>query len=827
MRTLTTEQLNNNIRSFRLKRGYMVTFAVGTAGWGYSRCFIADEADMEFDKLPAVLDGKISSYRIFEWQSVKKNGLSGEFSADINKALNSSWTFTWGVGEDRRSAGHECVPHKIHKDWPGVAELGSVPFSAHMKTDNEPANNSDDKPATVSEVLAYWQDAMRTGMRLCSPSAHDGGYGWLGEFMAEIDKRGWRCDIVDIHCYWPTSSFTSNSLLNTYNNYKRPIWISELLWGASWNGNGIFSAVSDPNDCSDYNQTKNLEGARPILQRLNSLDYIERYAWWNGEKPASKLYHDGKLTKLGEYYKIMDAGIGYRRSREFIPVVVINKPDVSDVTINEGTATITWTDSNGDMVDGIRIMGRSSTSDWVQLASVNAKDKTGNGNQTYSETVTLSDNSINTFRVINDFDGKEFSSSTISVLNESGWISGIPINVSDYYYFIYSSEASTDLCWTLGWNGNSTDISYQSPKAYGTTLEQAWQLEKNADGYALRNLAAYDYVMCSPNAWNFTTNNTDYHAGAEKACYLPEYHDGYWTIRNMGHSNCYVGLWDNDKQFAVGERLAANRDNTTSADHVKIFAISKLAFNEKYLSTTSRADYLLQNPVFTWGTVDDGGYGTNTHPTGWNFKKTTEGWNDHNVKSEMVAGKSIYRFNSWAGTFTYAELSQSVCGLPNGLYRLTADLATTENTSPYDSRTAIYGAPTDNEYIGRSYNIQGYGVSDFRTYEVYLQVDDNNMTIGVRSDGTWFKVANFSLFYLGASSTPQQLREVVRGRSLQKNFFSPSGDVNMDLHTSVADLTALIDILGGGQSDAGTADQNGDKKADINDVKSLLNTLFK
>ena len=33
MKTLTTATLNNQIRSFKLKRGYMVTFAIGTGGW--------------------------------------------------------------------------------------------------------------------------------------------------------------------------------------------------------------------------------------------------------------------------------------------------------------------------------------------------------------------------------------------------------------------------------------------------------------------------------------------------------------------------------------------------------------------------------------------------------------------------------------------------------------------------------------------------------------------------------------------------------------------------------------------------------------------------
>ena len=61
MNTLTAAKLNNKIRSFKLKRGYMVTFSTQSSGRGYSRCFIAADKDLEISELPPVLDQKISS----------------------------------------------------------------------------------------------------------------------------------------------------------------------------------------------------------------------------------------------------------------------------------------------------------------------------------------------------------------------------------------------------------------------------------------------------------------------------------------------------------------------------------------------------------------------------------------------------------------------------------------------------------------------------------------------------------------------------------------------------------------------------------------------
>ena len=67
MNTLSAAKLKKRIRSFRLKRGYMVTFSIQDAGRGYSRCFIAADADLVFNTLPKLLDKRICSYRVFRW----------------------------------------------------------------------------------------------------------------------------------------------------------------------------------------------------------------------------------------------------------------------------------------------------------------------------------------------------------------------------------------------------------------------------------------------------------------------------------------------------------------------------------------------------------------------------------------------------------------------------------------------------------------------------------------------------------------------------------------------------------------------------------------
>lgn len=47
--------MDNKIRSFKLKKGYMATMAITTDGTGYSRVFIADDKDLEVSILPDFL----------------------------------------------------------------------------------------------------------------------------------------------------------------------------------------------------------------------------------------------------------------------------------------------------------------------------------------------------------------------------------------------------------------------------------------------------------------------------------------------------------------------------------------------------------------------------------------------------------------------------------------------------------------------------------------------------------------------------------------------------------------------------------------------------
>ncbi|GAB1414671.1 hypothetical protein MASR2M117_00770 [Paludibacter sp.] len=398
MKTLTDATLNNQIHSFKLKRGYMVTFALGLNGWGYSRCFIADHADIEMN-LPVNMAGRVSSYRIFKWHNAHKSGVASTEDAALLDRLGGSWCYGWAVGGSRLPD-YENVPNHIYEDYPSSSACGQTTASCHLKTNNEPGNSADDTPQSVEVVLDNWQNLMRTGLRLASETSHDGSWGHLRAFIDSIDARGWRCDLLDLHCYWASGFSNMQSYYTSYGN--RPIWISEWVWGASWNNNGIFSAAPDgKGSFSTANQQACYNGTVPILQALNSSKYVERYAYWNWEADCSKLDKGGTLSLLGQYYATMNDGLGYDASLEKVPTVVYRASTNLATKFDNETRTIqlSWNDTNGDMLDSMVVVSkRPGSTQYERIASVALKDMNAKAGASYTFTDTAP-NGTNSYRI--------------------------------------------------------------------------------------------------------------------------------------------------------------------------------------------------------------------------------------------------------------------------------------------------------------------------------------------------------------------------------------------------------------------------------------------
>ena len=400
---------NNRVKSFKLKRGYMVTFALKKSGRGYSRCFIAADSDLEVDltkESSGLMSERISSYRIFKWYDAGKkqlaNAAGDKTSLDL---LNVQSTYDWGQGNATLQPDYEWVPNHIYEDWPSTSTIGSTSQSPHTKANNEPRNQSDDTPQDLETILNNWENMMRTGLRLCSPASWDGSDYWnatgfLADFLDEVDKRGWRCDIIDLHCYWPEGNFGNVS--NWSNKYKRPIWISEWCWGASWNNNGSFSG--NATEASFAAAIKN------ITTNLNNNPAVERYFYWNGENGAfpCKLTRNGALTQAGQYYSTMDSGLGYTGYVNYVPHAPTPEA-ISDLTgtfkPGSKSCTVTWTNMNGDLSKTIILQRKVGSGKYETIASFDGISNEETSKLKFTDTVEPG--SSYTYRVIDTLFNKK------------------------------------------------------------------------------------------------------------------------------------------------------------------------------------------------------------------------------------------------------------------------------------------------------------------------------------------------------------------------------------------------------------------------------------
>lgn len=421
MNTLTTKKLNNRIRSFKLKRGYMVTFSNRAQGKGYNRCFIADDADLEVPVLPAILDKSISSYRVFQWYDTGKQALANDTRAGIVNQLNVTSCYSFGPGESRLPDA-ECVPHHIHEGWPAPSALGSATYSCHMKTNNEPGNSADPEPCNAAAILANWEQLMATGMRLCSPSTHDGSEGLIREVLDSIDARGWRCDIIDIHCYWNEWNFY-NMIKGWTDRYKRPVWISEWIWGSSWSGGqGIFNYCKNPSNPTQDDLNKNREVVQNICNALNSYDYVERYFYWNSENTCSRLvYDDGTITPAGQMYSKINSGLAYNGKYNYIPKVP-KQYDPSGLSIEfdkkSHTAKLSWHEPNGEMNRAVYVERRANSNKaWAVVTEVERKEQAAN--YTFEDNEAMSGYEYR-IRVIDGNDEERTTKAVMAVSNEMG-----------------------------------------------------------------------------------------------------------------------------------------------------------------------------------------------------------------------------------------------------------------------------------------------------------------------------------------------------------------------------------------------------------------------
>lgn len=447
---------NNAIRSFKLKRGYMATFANHTDGTGYSHCYIADREDLELN-LPVTMAGRVSMLRVFVWNWVSKKGCSDSRDTNMMNKAHATWYYDWGAGSTSRT-NHEYVPQRHHEagnsnsqGWKGAWESwtninGSDETCTHVLGQNEPDNTSGagevytyvtkipDNPREnyASTTLAeHAKEFLYSGKRIgtfacCNPST-----GWVSEYVNYCRENNIRIDFVATHYYIGGQSPANciNSLKSLYNATGLPVWATEWNNGANWTSEGGFSTDSEGwySWGSGNDQYKNGVWLRDVLKRADAEPWLERLAVYNAVEWKRQITDGSTLTDGGKVwgshlskfaYDSQNGGINY-----FMPWTHHVPTDFNATYDNKKkTATFTWNNPDTDMADSTIIEYKNGTK-WIAVATIPMSDDI---ERSYTLDVSNLAPAMYTFRLSNyDYDGNtrratETPSITIAAANAVG-----------------------------------------------------------------------------------------------------------------------------------------------------------------------------------------------------------------------------------------------------------------------------------------------------------------------------------------------------------------------------------------------------------------------
>ena len=362
---------DNKARSFKLKRGYMATLANNADGTGYSRVFIADNADVEVPVMSSYLDNTVSFIRVFNWEWVSKKGWcqsgtmsSGSGATNTNK-MNGTWLYDWSAGGSTQP-NFEYVPIKQNQYWPSWDQISGLKYVSHLMGYNEP-DHTEQSNVSVATAVKEWPNYLKTGLRLGSPATTD--FNWLYQFMDSCKAHNYRVDYIVVHAYWGGLTATQwyNQLKAVHDKTGRGIWIKEWNNGANWTTETWPSSYGD-------GLTKQYNELKAILNVMDTAHFVERYSIYNWVGSMRMMIaDDGWITPAGEYYRDNKPKIAFNRSNEIIPAYKFtsSKPAMTITGSGNSTLTLNWENSDQEFAKEIVLEKKADSGEYTEILRTN------------------------------------------------------------------------------------------------------------------------------------------------------------------------------------------------------------------------------------------------------------------------------------------------------------------------------------------------------------------------------------------------------------------------------------------------------------------------
>ena len=330
------------------------------------------------------------------------------------------------------------------------------------------------------------------------------------------------------------------------------------------------------------------------------------------------------------------------------------------------------------------------------------------------------------------------SAYTTSDLETAGWSKVTASSITgtgDNYYVLVDAHSSN---YVMSCEANKYRPCY---KAIGDPVENpsfVWILEGSDNKFTLKSYASGAYFK-QVSGWDTTVGH-----GRGKSNVTAEFtlNNGKYDIKCL-ESNAMVGHWNDGEEGVAsdGENIAANK-STNHADGFFLYEISKATYDAAVIasraSAIANATKATPADVTAWihnadWSDDWGGWECTVTSSGnmqWG-QQTLESWNASNV-----------------------IVKQELKGVPNGLYKVTADLISGNNNNMVAYVFGTGDAKVSSDAVSAVASAGDYGTMSNEVAGKTLTADNvsvtgNTITLGFDQASGWIVADNFKLYYYG------------------------------------------------------------------------------
>lgn len=216
-----------------------------------------------------------------------------------------SWLYNWSPNATQNASSIEFVPmqwnHVGIEDVAGKAKAANASIVLGFNEPELPDQSNMPAEMAANKWVEHIEPLRKAGVRCGSPgiSSAPHGVAWLSDFVQRIRARGSDIDFYCFHWYGEQLGQFYDYIWSTYHQLgpNKPVWITEFA-ATNWNPNAPLP------------QAHVEQFARDSCKYLDSLEWVERYAWFGPMRDcgtvgkwARMLDDDGGLTALGKAYR--------------------------------------------------------------------------------------------------------------------------------------------------------------------------------------------------------------------------------------------------------------------------------------------------------------------------------------------------------------------------------------------------------------------------------------------------------------------------------------------------------------------------------------------